>query len=218
MNHDTLAASCKALRLFPLPGTVLLPGAPLPLHVFEPRYRQLVSDSIASDKLVCIPQIIEGNEGEHLGAPALYPYATVGEIVGSHLLPDGRYNVLIQPRGRVRLITELDSPTPYRVFEAELLPDNAGAEEQLVRTGKRLLALVSPVLGNMGERGDAMRKGLSQVDPARIPEALAPLLLQGSLARQEYIADNDAVHRAGRVELAALTMLAESRAGQAAEA
>ena len=218
MNRQALADACKALRLFPLPGTVLMPGAPLPLHVFEPRYRALVADAIASDKVICIPQIVEGDETDHLGAPALYPYAAVGEIVAHHELPDGRFNIVIEPHGRVRLVTELSSATPYRVFEADLLPEENDDEARLVPAGKRLLALMAPALSGMGERGESMRKGLGQLDPARIPEALAPLLVQGASARQEYIANNDRIHRAGLVELAALTLIAESRPGTVGEA
>lgn len=209
MERDTLEAACKALRMFPLPGTAMLPGAPLNLHVFEPRYRQLVTDALAADKVVCIPQIMEGDEGDHLGSPVLYPYATVGEIVVHRELPDGRYNIIVQPHGRVRLLEELGSATPYRVFEAELLPELNADEAGLVPAGKRLLALVGPALNGMGARGLSMRKGLGNLDPARISEALAPLLVQGAVARQEYIADNDRGHRAGRVEQAAMLMLAE---------
>lgn len=211
MNREELATACHALRLFPLPGTVLMPGAPLPLHVFEPRYRTLITDALAADKVICIPQIVEGDEQGHLGSPALYPYAAVGEIVAHHELPDGRFNIVVQPLGRVRLTNELASLTPYRVFDAELLPEINADESRLVPAGKRLLALVGPTLNSMGDRGESMRKGLGQLDPARIPEALAPLLVQGAEARQEYIAENDRGRRAGRVEQAALMMLAESR-------
>jgi Lon protease-like protein len=144
-------------------------------------------------------------------------------IVAHHELPDGRYNIVVQPRGRVRLGTELVSPTPYRVFAAELLPEVEGAAaereaERLAGAGKRLLALVAPMLAGMGERGEPLRRGLSELDPARIPEALAPFLVQEAAARQDYIAHDDRMDRAAIVERAALTMMAEARAGQAGEA
>jgi Lon protease-like protein len=217
MTRSELAASCVALRLFPLPGALLMPGATLPLHVFEPRYRKLVADALASDGVLCIPQIVEGEEDKHAGSPHLYRYAVVGRIIAHHELPDGRYNIVVRPLGRVRLLQELTSPTPYRVFAAELLPETDADDEALARSGKRLLALMAPVFAGLGEKGEPMRRGLEELDLARIPEALAPFLVRDAQLRQEYIARDDGAARAAIVEQAALTLMAEAR-GQAGEA
>ena len=211
MNRDSLAQSVTALRVFPLPGTVLLPGAALPLHVFEPRYRALVADALAGDGLVCVPQIVEGEEGEHLGAPLLYPYAAVGRISSHQLLPDGRYNILLEPLARVRLVHELESATPYRVFSAELMDEHDDDALALAAVGRRVLGLVSPLLAAQGTRGGALMRGLQTMSAEKIAAALAPLVVEGTLPRQEYLAEGGALHRAELVEVALLTRLAESR-------
>jgi len=211
MTPQSLAESVAALRVFPLPGAVLLPGASLPLHVFEPRYRQLVADALAGDQLICVPQILEEEEAGHLDTPALYPYAAVGRITTHRLLPDGRYNIVVEPVARVRLVKELESATPYRVFEAELLLDAEGDTPKVDAVGRRLIGLLGPVLAGLGPRGAALSKGLQALPSGRVPAAVAPLVVQGAMPRQEYLAENDQVRRAQLVETMLLTRLAESR-------
>lgn len=211
MNRESLALSVAALRVFPLPGTVLLPGATLPLHVFEPRYRILIADALAGDGLVCVPQIVEGQESEHLGSPLLYPYAAVGRITSHQLLPDGRYNILLEPVARVRLVHELESATPYRVFSAELMEEHEDDSVALAAVGRRVLGLVSPILAAQGSRGGALMRGLQTMSAEKVAAALAPLIVEGTLPRQAYLAEGGALHRAELVEVALLTRLAESR-------
>lgn len=211
MNRESLAQSVAALRIFPLPGTVLLPGANLPLHVFEPRYRRLVADALAGDQLLCIPQIVEGEEAHHLLAPPLYPYAAVGRIASHQLLPDGRYNIVVEPVARVRLVNELETATPYRVFAAELLPDGELEPAPVGEIGRRLLGLLGPVLAGLGPRGGALSRGLQALPSALVPAAVAPLVVQGAVPRQEYLAENEPLRRAQLVEGALLLRLAEAR-------
>lgn len=211
MNRESLARSVSALRVFPLPGIVLLPGATLPLHVFEPRYRALIADALAGDELVCVPQIVEGQEADHLGTPMLYPFAAVGRITSHQQLPDGRYNILLEPLARVRLIQELASATPYRVFSAELMEEHEDDTLALAAVGRRVLGLVSPILAAQGTRGGALMRGLQTMSAEKVAAALAPLVVEGTVPRQEYLAEGGALHRAELVEAALLTRLAEAR-------
>lgn len=110
-------------RLFPLPGVVLFPHAVLPLHIFEPRYRQMTQDALAGDKLVTIIQPRPGAETPGGGEPPLEAVGCLGRIIRHERLPDGRYNFLLLGRRRVRLVRELDAPTLYRQAEVQLLDD-----------------------------------------------------------------------------------------------
>ncbi len=217
MDRETLALAVGELRVFPLPGMVLLPGANLPLHVFEPRYLALVADALAADGLICVPQIVDGHEGDQLANPVLYPYAAVGRIVSPRLLPDGHYTIVIEPIGRVRLLAERDSTAAYRVFSAELLPEGE-APEALAEIGRRLFAIVAPMLARMGPRGGQVVRGFGSLPSAQVPAALAPILMRASLSRQEYLAVDDPLRRAQLVEEALLTALAEGQSSDAAEA
>lgn len=120
------------LSIFPLPGAVLFPGLHLPLHIFEPRYRALVSDAMARDRRIgmiqprALPQIAEEGAGDR---PPLYDLGCVGRIAEVEALDDGRYNLILEGVALFRLIRELDTTTLFRQVEAELLP--RGEDETL---------------------------------------------------------------------------------------
>lgn len=116
-----LTAALDALPLFPLPGAVLLPGALLPLHVFEARYRQMVRDAIDGHRaigVVCIPSV---DRVDASGQPIIARVAGAGTIVDYSELPSGRYNILLRGRARVAL-EELPFAPPYRRARATVLP------------------------------------------------------------------------------------------------
>ncbi|WP_338447511.1 LON peptidase substrate-binding domain-containing protein [Pelagerythrobacter marensis] len=109
------------LSIFPLPGAILFPGLQLPLHVFEPRYRALVSDALARDRRIAMIQPQRPAEG----AP-LFKVGSVGRIGEVEALDDGRYNIVLEGQARFRLIRELDVTTAFRQVEAELIEDRGG--------------------------------------------------------------------------------------------
>ena len=82
---------------------MLFPGALLPLHVFEPRYRAMVKDCLETHKAMAIALIRETGERDPHGHPAIEAVAGVGVIIDHAELPDGRYNILLQGRARVPL-------------------------------------------------------------------------------------------------------------------
>jgi Lon protease-like protein len=130
------------LGLFPLPNVVLFPSQRLPLHVFEPRYRRLVSDVIEQNSMLAVPRLRPGFDAEYYGAPAVFPICGAGQITEYTRLPDGRYNLVVQGLGRVRLLEELRSE-PYRVARAEMLFDQ---EREPTAVAETLRAELSRVL------------------------------------------------------------------------
>ncbi len=108
----------KRLSIFPLPGAILFPGLQLPLHIFEPRYRDLVGSALAKDRLIGIIQPQRSTEG----AP-LYDIGCVGRIDDVEALEDGRYNIVLDGEARFRVLRELDVTTSFRQVEAEILED-----------------------------------------------------------------------------------------------
>ena len=103
------------LSIFPLPGALLFPGMQLPLHLFEPRYRAMISDAMARDRRIGMIQP-RGDDGE------LYQIGCVGKIAEVEALDDGRYNVVLEGIALFRIVRELDVSTAFRQVEAELLP------------------------------------------------------------------------------------------------
>jgi Lon protease-like protein len=103
--------------IFPLAGALLFPGAQLPLHIFEPRYRAMIRDSLASDKLIAMIQPRPGPEDEE--APALFEVGCIGRISACEELDDGRYNIVLEGLSRFRIAREARVETPYRQVDAD---------------------------------------------------------------------------------------------------
>jgi len=107
------------LSIFPLPQALLLPRAFLPLHIFEPRYRAMVSDSLARDRRIAMvqPRPIQPEEA---WAPVLFDVGCVGRIAQVEALDDGRYNLILEGVTRFRILREIEATTPFRQVEADL--------------------------------------------------------------------------------------------------
>lgn len=116
MNRKTMS---KRLSIFPLTGAVLFPGMQLPLHLFEPRYRALVSDALIRDRQIAMIQPQRPEEG----AP-LYSVGCVGRIGEVQAMEDGRYNVILEGVARFRMLRELDVTTAFRQIEADIYDED----------------------------------------------------------------------------------------------
>ena len=113
----TEALATTRLSVFPLPGALLFPGMHLPLHIFEPRYRALVSDAMARDRRIGMVQ--PRGPGD---PPPLFDIGCVGRIADVEALEDGRYNLILEGLSLFRIVRELDVTTQFRQVEAILLP------------------------------------------------------------------------------------------------
>ena len=107
------------LSIFPLSGAILFPGMQLPLHIFEQRYRALVSDALVRDRRIAMIQPQRTVEG----AP-LFTMGCVGRIGDVEALEDGRYNLVLEGESRFKLLHELDVTTSFRQVEGELIEDD----------------------------------------------------------------------------------------------
>ncbi|WRH77275.1 MAG: LON peptidase substrate-binding domain-containing protein [Sphingobium sp.] len=120
----------KRISIFPLPGAILLPGMQLPLHIFEPRYRALIGDALARDRLVGMVQPKGGGP-----QPALFDVGCLGRIEDVEALEDGRYNIVLEGLQRFTIVRELDASTAFRQVEAELWDEKESGD--LLSLGER---------------------------------------------------------------------------------
>ena len=107
-------AGLLRVPIFPLAGALLFPRAQLPLHIFEPRYREMVRDALAGEKIIAMVQPKDDRE-----PPALFGIGCLGEIVSSEELADGRYNLVLEGMERFRIAGEADVATPYRQVDVD---------------------------------------------------------------------------------------------------
>ncbi|HUR34138.1 MAG TPA: LON peptidase substrate-binding domain-containing protein [Vicinamibacterales bacterium] len=134
------------LPLFPLPSVVLFPGVFLPLHIFEPRYRDMVADALATDRLIGMTLLRGGWEGEYERQPPIYAVGCSGLITHCEKLPDGRYNLVLRGLDRFRVVSE-DHARPYRRARTEPIPErdlSADERGELRRLRSRIEVLIAP--------------------------------------------------------------------------
>jgi Lon protease-like protein len=126
----------EVIPLFPL-GTVLVPGLILPLHVFEPRYRQLVHDlqqREPDDRVFGVVAIREGHEVGERGVKALHDVGTLAVVRDVQPYPDGRFDLRTNGDARFRVHALVDAGTPYHCAEVEwLAEDDPGDAETAAR-------------------------------------------------------------------------------------
>ena len=129
-NQPKLESFSGHARLFPLPNLVLFPHVVQPLHIFEPRYRQMITDALATDRL--IGTALVGPTTQIASLPNIHPVICLGHIFREERMPDGRFNLLLQGVARARLIEELPSGKLYREARVELLHEvpTASLEEE----------------------------------------------------------------------------------------
>src|SRR5262245_47940396 len=162
LMRDTAAFDPGALRslpIFPLPNCVLLPGGLLPLHVFEPRYRELTRDSLATHHLMAVARLRPGYEQTYYGRPPVYDRCGVGRIICSEELPDGRFALLLRGVARVEIERELQADRTYRCVEARLLDDAKCDPAHAVDFHRKLIQLCDR-LAEVIEQGGAQLRDL----------------------------------------------------------
>jgi len=127
------------LPVFPLPNVVLFPQVFLPLHIFEPRYRAMVTDAMSGDRLIAMALLRPGWESDYEGRPPVYPIGCAGVITHHDRLPDGRYNIVLRGLEKFRITGE-DTDRPYRVAQVESLEERLGnGEREAIGTARRRL-------------------------------------------------------------------------------
>jgi Lon protease-like protein len=130
-----------AIPIFPLPNVVLFPNVFLPLHIFEPRYREMVADALAGDRIIGMVLLRPGWEANYDGRPPVYPIGCAGVVTNAERLPDGRYNIVLQGLEKFRILNEEeDDGHAYRVALVDGLPESNGADDQeSMRAARRRL-------------------------------------------------------------------------------
>ena len=176
------------MAMFPLPGVVLMPGAVLPLHVFEPRYRALVTHCMKSDKTFALGTLKPGYEREYHGAPPVYPVMGVGRIVSHQMLPDGRSNILLQSVGRVLMVGELDKHDPFRQVQCVFGENDYTGLARGMGAVRSLVCRVGSA--NRAAADEAQR--LLRMDDASLLDVLGRKVLTHTRERLAYLAADDA--------------------------
>ena len=144
------------IPIFPLPNVVLFPNVFLPLHSFEPRYREMVADAIDNDRMIGMVLLKPGWEHEYDASPAIYPIGCSSVITHVERLEDGRYNIVLRGVERFRIVDE-DRSGAYRraaierIVEEPLRPDDRA---EVGRHRAKLEAMLAGVRQKSGQIED----------------------------------------------------------------
>jgi Lon protease-like protein len=135
------------IPLFPLPETMLFPGASRPLLIFEPRYRAMIADALKGDRIVGMVRLRPGFEKDYEGRPPIYALGCAGRIEKYEELPDGRYVILLHGLTTFRVLSE-NQRKPYRLGRVEAVPDQLQEQERLTLSSlrNRLASLLVRIL------------------------------------------------------------------------
>jgi len=134
------------LPLFPLPSVVLFPGVSLPLHIFEPRYREMVAHALTADHLIGMVLLREGWQTDYEGRPPVFEVGCTGVVTHWEMLDDGRYNVILHGVERFRILDE-NHERSYRRALIDPLPERAlgmNGRDALRTERTRIEALLTP--------------------------------------------------------------------------
>jgi Lon protease-like protein len=207
-----LEATLPALPIFPLPEVVLLPGAVLPLHIFEPRYRAMTAAVLSQGGILAMATLVPEAGAAPLGGilPAVYPVVGIGEVVAHEELPDGRYNLLLRGIARAWITEELPPDRAYRRVRGRVLEDVV-RENSIIESGTRdLIALCDRLSTLIPSGGDRLRAlARTEHNPALLVDILGASLIVDPLARRALLEDVDVVHRIERVSGEVATLISQ---------
>ncbi len=201
---------CGKVRLFPLPNLVLFPYVMQPLHIFEPRYRDLLEDALAGDRLIAMAVLAPGWERTYEGRPAIHPTACLGRITACCRLPDGTYNVLLLGLRRVKIVRELAPVRRFREAEVEVREDVYPAQQAshcavLQQALRRGLMRILPTLPEANEQLDQL---LDNDVPLGMLSDLISYMLDIGLADKQLLLDEANVDRRAESLLSHLSVAA----------
>ena len=203
------------LPIFPLPGLTFFPGTLLPLHIFEARYRAMVTDCLARDRRLAAVGLKPGYEAGYEGKPAVYAVAGAGEIVRYERLATGRFNILVRGDCRVRIQTELPTDTLYRMASARVLDDAVARGEggRLTAQADRVKVACLKLLKAQGQSSPEVERALrAAAVPGMVADRIASAVIPDPLLRQELLEILDVGRRLDRLATALDDLLREARA------
>ena len=173
------------LPLFPLPNVVLFPNVFLPLHIFEPRYREMVADAVASDRMIGMVLLRPGWERDYEGRPPVYTVGCSGVLTHVERMSDGRYNLVMRGLERFRIVEEDHDRASRRVSIEPLPEQRLSADDHVAirRQRSKLESMLSPAV----ERAGGDYRTPSAMSDEDLVNALAQYLDLEALEKQALL-------------------------------
>ena len=191
------------LPLFPLPDLTFFPHTLLPLHIFEARYRAMITDCLARDRRMAVVGLEPGYEPIYDAKPPVKRIAGAGSIVRCERLATGRFNILLRGESRVRIEREMPTDTLYRVVMATALPEVGGDRPGLRGLARTIRERCVQILEALGRSTKETRESLEAMrSPAELGDQVASAVLPDASVRQALLEELDVERRLERLTAA----------------
>ena len=198
--REQLAAFTGWAPLFPLPNVVHFPHLLLPLHIFEPRYRQMVGDSLSGSRIIAMA-LLKPGWGTTEGAPPIHDTVCLGRITAEQSAPDGRYYLVLQGLARARIVREEASDRQYRTAELTVHPDaETNVSEAAAAAQRRRLISAFRHLSPRHDLDKVLRRAIEEAVPLGILcDVLTDAMALDAQDAQKVLAELDIGRRCGLV-------------------
>lgn len=184
------------LSIFPLPNVTLFPGALLPLHVFEPRYREMLRDALARRRVLAIARLKPGFEQDYEGRPPVFDICGVGGVESWSERDDGRFDIALRGLARARIVSELPPLRAFRQVRAERLREPPVDPALVAAWQMKLGSLwerMAPHLPEQVRDLKALTRGTDDV--SAYADRLAAAMVADPEASQQLLAEADPAER-----------------------
>ena len=200
MRDDGSEEGIRLVRLFPLPNVVLFPGAVVPLHIFEERYKTMTRDALRGDKIIAMALLKPGWEKNYYSRAAIEPVICIGRIVAAEKLAEGKFNFLLQGTQRARILRETPGQQSYRLAEIEPLPETPVLEIDLEEQRRRLRNVFDQPQWSHAALTSQFREIIaSGLTTAQVADLVAFNFLEDIPLKQSLLADGDIQRRVSRI-------------------
>lgn len=208
-SSATLANFSGTVRLFPLPNLVMFPHVLQPLHIFEPRYRDLMEEALAGDQLIAMANFRPGWERNYEGRPPLYPMACLCRIASHCRLKQGSFNLLLLGVQRIRLVQEFSPEKRFREARAELCTDVYPAQRahEVPLLQERLRKSLMEILPRLPAAQEQIDQLLASDVPLGMLADIVSYLLDIDIKAKERLLSELNVHRRTNMLLRYLTAM-----------
>lgn len=185
------------VHMFPIPNLVMFPHVVQPLHVFEGRYREMMQDALAGDRLIAMPVLKPGWEPDYASRPPVEPWGCLGKVVLHNELPDGCYNLLLMGVARLQIDEELDPLRSYRQAQARIIADECPCpdSQETMELRHRLVEVFDASVAQ-GESHDSLKQLLeTEIPLAQLTDLVAYALPLPSEVKVALLAEPCVVDR-----------------------
>jgi len=182
------------IPLFPLSSIVFFPNTLLPLHIFEPRYKEMVNAAINNEKIIGMALLKPGWESNYYGNPDVYDVIGMGRIVSSEVFEDGKINIILYGLKRAK-IQEIITDLPYRLARVSIMDNNPNTKDEIYRS--KIEQLIYKWNLYLNEKQKAHKINVNTKLPLEnLTDALASLIFYNVFDKQRLLEETNVLKRA----------------------